>query len=79
MAGSKRSFWRSWIARHSDRASRKHAGRIERLQDCQNALDIRHAGAQPLGRLGEVGMQIAGLIELIGEILANQSIRDRGE
>ena len=54
------------------------AGRLEGLDQGERCLDDRERRAEPLGDLGEVGAEIAGLVDLVDERLADQADRRIG-
>ena len=58
--------------------AREHAGRIEALQRGQDLLDQRLRRAELVGEVVEVALQIAGLVDHVDEMRADQPLgRDR--
>ena len=61
------------MARHSASDRAEHAGRIEGLQRRQHVAD-EPRGAEPGGELVEVGREIAGLVDEIDEMAADEAL-----
>src|ERR1051326_8844192 len=62
-----------------DQIARKHAGRVEALQDDQNGFAIFTRGAEPLCDLVQIGAQITGFIHRFDQNLGNEALmRQKG-
>ena len=49
-------------------------GRLEPLQPRQGRLDLRHRAAEAFGRGGEVGAEIAGVVEQVDQVVADHPL-----
>ena len=59
--------------------ARANAGRIEGLQNVEDGLDLRDAGAELFRRGGEVARQITGLVDQIDQVLTDHALHRIGD